>query len=65
MAYTTYENRWNPHVTIHRDGCGRIGQNGGGDSGGGAYHTHETLADAERYAQSTGLPVRHCSFCNP
>lgn len=63
MNYITYENRRNPHITIHRDGCGQIGKNGG--TGEGEYNTHKTLGDAETYAKSTGLPVIKCSYCNP
>jgi hypothetical protein len=63
MGYTTYENRKEKHVAIHEDGCGQMKKHGG--EGEGEYHTHETLKDAERYAQSTGLPVRKCSFCKP
>jgi len=29
MSYVTYENRNNPHVTIHRDGCSQIAKRGG------------------------------------
>jgi hypothetical protein len=61
--YTTYENRKNPHIAIHRDGCAQIGKNGG--VGEGEYHQYATLADAEAYANNTGLPIVRCSFCNP
>jgi hypothetical protein len=27
--YTTYENRNNPHITIHQEGYGQIRRNGG------------------------------------
>jgi hypothetical protein len=54
--YTTYENRRNPHITIHREGCNQIEKNGG--IGEGEYHLHATLADAETYARTTGLPIR-------
>jgi hypothetical protein len=63
MGYTTYENRTNPHITIHVDGCNQIRKNGG--VGIGDYCHHNTLAEAEAYAETTGLPVIHCSFCNP
>jgi hypothetical protein len=63
MGYTTYENRNNPHITIHIDGCSQIGKNGA--MGIGDYKHHNTLADAEAYAKTTGLKVIKCSFCNP
>jgi hypothetical protein len=63
MPYTTYENARNPHITIHRDGCTQIRRNGG--VGEGEYNMHETLADAETYAEASGLPVRKCYFCRP
>jgi hypothetical protein len=33
--------------------------------GQGEYKAHATLAEARRYAESTGLPIRLCRFCNP
>jgi hypothetical protein len=61
--YTTYENRRNPHITIHSEECTQIEKNGG--VGEGEYHSHATLAEAEAYANATGLPVIRCSFCRP
>ena len=29
MAFVTYENRRNPHVTIHAEGCSQIRKRGG------------------------------------
>jgi hypothetical protein len=63
MGYTTYENRTNPHITIHIDGCGQIKKNGG--IGRGEYYSHKSLWDAENYAKTTGLPIKKCSYCNP
>jgi hypothetical protein len=63
IRYTTYENRSNPHITIHVYGCNQIAKNGG--SGIGDYHHYNTLGEAEVYAETTGLPVIHCSFCKP
>jgi hypothetical protein len=63
MGFTTYENRINPHITIHKDGCRQIRKHGG--TGEGEYHTHKTLKDAESYAKTTGLQIRECSFCKP
>jgi hypothetical protein len=63
MGYTTYENRNNPHIAIHLDGCNQIKKNGG--IGRGTYHYHKTLVDAENYAKTTSLPIVKCSFCEP
>lgn len=64
--YETYENRANPHVTIHKAGCSQLRKRGGVHRHGqGEYKAHATLAEARRYAESTGLPIRLCRFCNP
>jgi len=63
MEYTTYENRNNPHITIHKNICNQIGKRGG--VGRGIYKTHNALQSARKYAESTGLPIKICSFCNP
>lgn len=63
MGYTTYENRHNPHITIHKDSCNQIAKNGG--QGIGEYHEHKGLSDARKYAENTGLKIIECSFCNP
>jgi len=63
MEYTTYENRNNPHITIHEDNCSQIRKHGG--VGRGEYKHHNNLQSARNYAESTGLPVKNCSFCNP
>ena len=66
MGYTTYENRANPHVTIHTDGCHQIKKHGGHHKyGNGDYHHHESFEMANAYAFSTQLPVKNCSFCKP
>jgi hypothetical protein len=64
-GYISYENHFNPHITIHvNDGkCGHIEKNGGGGAGGGKYTEHRTLEGAYAYAKSTGLPVKECYFC--
>ncbi len=61
MGYTTYENRHNPHITIHISTCQQLRKNGG--EGIGEYKEHETLEDARNYSQATGLPIRECAFC--
>lgn len=63
MAFTTYENRHNPHVAIHRQDCNQLRKRGG--EGRGEYKDHDSMADAKAYASTTGLPVQECSFCQP
>lgn len=63
-GYETYENRSNPHVTIHRAACSQLRKRGGVHRHGqGAYKTHSTLREAGSYARSTGLPVKLCGYC--
>jgi len=33
MEYITYENRNNPHITIHKENCNQIAKNGGEERG--------------------------------
>jgi HNH endonuclease len=64
MAFITYENKRNPHVTIHLEGCGQIAKHGGEHKKGqGKYESHATFEDAVTYAKSTELPIIECSFC--
>lgn len=64
--FVTYENRHNPHVTIHRVGCGQIRKRGGEHKHNqGEYKNHGTLPHATAYANATGLPVIDCSYCKP
>ena len=64
IGYETYENRSNPHVTIHRVGCSQLRKRGGvHQHGQGSYRAHGTLTEAVTYARSTGLPVKLCGFC--
>jgi hypothetical protein len=64
IDYETYENRSNPHVTIHRVGCSQLRKRGGiHRHGQGRYKAHGTLAEAGSYAVSTGLPVKLCGYC--
>jgi hypothetical protein len=66
IRFVTYENRRNPHVTIHVAGCGQIGKKGGKHKyGQGSYRDHSTYSAASQYADGTGLPVRVCFFCRP
>ncbi len=65
MRFTTYENRANPHVTIHCDDCKQIKKRGGEHKyGQGGYRHHATYREAREYAEKTGLPIIDCSFCN-
>jgi hypothetical protein len=64
MGFTTYENRANPHVTIHCHNCGQIKKRGGVHKyGQGCYKEHATYNEARDYAEKTGLPIIDCSFC--
>jgi hypothetical protein len=64
--FVTYENYRNPHVTIHLAGCRQIAKRGGRHKHDqGEYHNHGTYPEASTHAQSTGLPVKDCSFCKP
>jgi hypothetical protein len=64
--YETYENRNNPHVTIHKVHCSQLRKRGGlHRHGQGKYRAHRDFAEAERYAGSTGLPVKFCKYCTP
>lgn len=64
--FETYENRHNPHVTIHRSNCTQLRKRGGEHKyRQGRYKTHAAFAQAVDYADSTGLPVINCSYCSP
>jgi len=65
IAFETYENYPNPHVKIHRVGCGEIRKGGGTDPKRGKYVKHATYAQAEAYARTTGLPIENCMKCSP
>jgi len=66
MPYEMYENRANPHITIHKAGCRHLRKHGGEHKyGQGEYHKHETLEKAHSYAQTRNLPIILCSSCNP
>ena len=64
--FETYENRHNPHVTIHRQSCSQLRKRGGEHQyNQGRYEVHSTLEDARRHATETRLPIILCSFCKP
>lgn len=64
VAYETYENRANPHVTIHLAGCSQLRKRGGVHRHGqGSYEGHSTLGEAGSYARRTGLPIKLCGYC--
>ena len=59
--FVTYENRHNPHIAIHKNGCNQIEKNGG--AGEGKYRGFSDYKDANDYARTTELPIKICSFC--
>ena len=61
--FITYENKRNPHISIHKNGCNQIKKNGG--SGEGKYIGFINCHVAKQYAESTNLPIINCSYCNP
>ena len=64
--FITYENRDNPHLTIHREECSQPRKRGGDHKyDQGNYRDHPTLEQAEANAKTTGLPVIRCAFCKP
>ncbi len=66
MAFTTYENRAKPHVSIHRDTCSQLRKHGGIHKDGQEhYKEYSTYKEAKTYAVGTKLPLLNCSFCNP
>ena len=66
MAFTTYEDTINPHVTTHKDVCPRIRQHGGTHKHKeGQYRTQTSYKEAHSYATATKLPVRNCFYCKP
>ena len=66
MGYETYENRANPHITIHKDICSQLRKNGGEHKyQQGGYIKFASLEDALVYAKTTGLDVKECKFCKP
>jgi len=66
VGFTTYESRFNLHITIHRDGCSQIKKRGGHHKyGQGEYKSHASYDIAYDYALSTGLPLINCSYCKP
>ena len=66
MSFTTYENRANPHITIHINSCNQIRKNGGEHKyGNGEYHEFQTYQEAKIYTKTTKLPIKDCYFCKP
>jgi hypothetical protein len=65
-VFTTYENRTNPHVTIHASDCGQLRKHGGEHKHNqGAYREHATFSAAKTYADRASLKIVLCSFCKP
>lgn len=66
MSFTTYENRRNPHVSIHRDDCNQLRKRGGQHNDGEIHYVnHPTYNAAREYAQKLNLPIKDCTFCKP
>lgn len=66
MKFITYEDRKNPHVAIHEEGCNQLEKRGGKHKDGKQhYEKHNTYKDAIKYAQGVKLPIQNCSFCKP
>ena len=66
MSFITYENRSDPHTTIHRDNCTHLYKHGGTHKyGQGKYEKHTTYAEARAYAKTTGFKVNDCLRCKP
>lgn len=64
INYETYENRNNPHITIHKSDCGQLRKHGGDHKySQGEYHGFTDIKAAEAYANTTDLPVKKCKFC--
>ena len=64
ISYETYENTSNRHVTIHKADCSQLRKRGGVHRHGqGGYKGHPTFAEAKTYAESTGLPIEPCGYC--
>lgn len=66
VAFETYENQWNRHVSIHHIGCGQLRKRGGEHVDEQKhYQMHSRYPEALMYANQTGLPLKICSFCCP
>lgn len=66
MEFVTYQNRTSKQATVHVKGCRHVAKHGGTHKyGQGGYEHFPTFAAADAYAQATGFPVKHCSFCVP
>ena len=65
-TFTTYENRNNPHVEIHRDWCREIARCDGMHNWRlGEYKNHKTYVEARAYAETKPLPIKDCYYCKP
>lgn len=64
--FTTYEDRTNPHISIHRNNCNQLRKRGGRHKDGKIhYKQHNSYVAANAYADSINLPKKVCSFCKP
>lgn len=66
MAFVTYENRHNPHVTIHCHDCTQLRKHGGEHTHNqGQYKEHATYTQAATHAAGTDLPLADCLLLFP
>lgn len=60
--YTTYENKPNKRVCIHKLPCDEVRKHGG--LGQGLYKEFHTFEEAECYAKSLNYKIDYCQKCN-
>ena len=60
--YTTYENKPNKRICIHKLSCIEVRKNGG--QGQGLYKEFNTLNEAIEYAKTLPYSLSFCSRCN-
>lgn len=71
FPFITYQNKHNPHITIHKFECEKVAQHGGIPSKPFQEYTlFMSYKSAEIYAEavkstSPSLEIKICSFCNP
>ena len=63
MSHVTYDGP--DYTSVHHETCGHLGKHQGGDySHDEKYVEHQSVDEAERYAEQRGGEVKHCSSCN-
>ena len=64
QVVTAYVNKPTRQVTVHRPGCSRIGQHGGGrGTKNGYYLNFASSTEARRHAAQMHYKFRGCSWC--